>query len=292
MQSIQTQGYADWRIIARDDCSSDETYQHLLQWQELLGGRMVLLKSEHPINLGMIDNYSLLLSYTTAPFVMLADPDDIWLPSKIETTLDAMCAIVDSSPGGTPIAICSDGRVVTEDLKKIDSSCWHWFGTNPDNLPEFSKTLVESAALSSTMMVNRALLQLALPLTGASCPDWWLALCAAAFGKIVSIPASTILYRRHSSNDSLAPLSSSISMLLSALSRARFRSKFLVGQYSSQAQEFSRRFFSDLTAKDRLILDSVARLTSATWLEKRKIIIANRLWFSHPLKNLGLLIFL
>ena len=52
-------------------------------------------------------------------------------------------------------------------------------------------------------MINRPLVELAGAIPEESHnEDWWVALVAAAFGKIVSLPEPTIAWRRHGRNDS------------------------------------------------------------------------------------------
>jgi len=292
IQSILAQDYADWRVIARDDASKDDTVSILRRWQGRLGDRMVILDDSGRVNLGMIGNYNAVLTQTTAPWVMLADPDDVWLPNKISVTLDAMRNTERASPASTPVAVCTDARVVDDRLSEISPSHWQWFNQNPDLLPVFHRTIVESAALTSTMMLNQSLLQTALPLTGASCPDWWLALTACAFGRIVSIPQCTVLYRRHPANDSLAPLASTLPLALGRLRQARGRVAWLVRQYAPQAAEFLHRFGDRLAPADAAALEAAAALTSMGPLARRRAVIRHRLWFASPVKNAGLMLFL
>ncbi len=291
LNSILSQDYTDWRIIARDDDSSDNTAAILQRWQERLKERFVVLEDSSKTNLGMIGNYDAVLKRSAARWVMLADPDDVWLPNKISKALDVMDAAEKACEANTPILVCSDAAVVDDHLKEIAPSYWRWLNQNPELLSVFHRTIVESAALTSTMMVNRALLNVALPLIGASCPDWWLAMVACAFGKIVSIPERTILYRRHSANDSLAPLTSTIPEAVVRVGQARKRIRRLIRQYAVQAGEFHRRFGSKVPSTDADALSAAAILPSLGWLARRHVIIGHKLWFASPVKNAGLMIF-
>jgi len=61
--------------------------------------------------------------------------------------------------------------------------------------------MVENVALGCTMMVNRKLLDIALPIPlKSSMHDWWLILVAKIFGEISYISEPTMLYRQHSNN--------------------------------------------------------------------------------------------
>jgi hypothetical protein len=164
---------------------------------------------------------------------------------------------------------------------------------NPNLADELHRLAVESPVLAP--MVNRALLQLALPLTGAAaCADWWLALVAGAFGRIVRLPATTFLYRRHPANDSLDPFGSTI---IGAIRRTfadfgepRRRAGRLVRQCAPQAAAFAARFHDRLRARDLAAFGAAARLPSLGAFARRWTVIRHDLWFSSPLKDVGFLL--
>src|SRR4029077_4320126 len=63
--------------------------------------------------------------------------------------------------------------------------------------------LGRSYVLGCACAVNRALLDLALPLPESiASHDWWLALCAAAAGEVVCLDLPLLDYRRHGANAS------------------------------------------------------------------------------------------
>ena len=291
-ESILEQNVTDWRILARDDASKDNTAAVLDDWQQRLGDRMVILSDSGQSNLGMVRNYNAVLSETSAPWVMLADPDDVWLPDKIQATLRAMLAAEGSASERTPVVVCSDAMVVDKDLKIVAPSYWQWSRHDPDLLDVFHRLIIESPALTSTMMLNRALLDLALPMTGASCPDWWLALVAGAFGRIVRLPQSTILYRRHPANDSLDPLASTLPHATRRVFQARARLDRLINQLAPQAAVFLSRFRDRILPKDAAALGAAERLPSLGPLERRVAVLRHDLLFASPLKNAGLMLLL
>lgn len=291
-ESIVSQVYVDWRIITRDDVSKDNTVAVVNDWQRRLGERLVILRDSGESNLGMVGNFNAVLAQTTAPWVMLADPDDVWLPRKVPLSVSAMRAAEQSAPKSTPIVLCSDATVVTADLRILAPSYWRWSGHNPDLLDVFHRLIVESPALTSTMMVNRSLLEIALPMTGAACPDWWLALVACAFGRIIRLPQSTILYRRHSNNDSLEPITSTLPTAARRVIQARSRVDQLIRQYAQQACAFLNRFDNRILQTDAAALRAAAMLPSLGPLDRRVVVLRHELLFASRLKNAGLMLLL
>lgn len=294
MASLVVQDFHDWRVVARDDGSSDNTTRRLACWQELLGDRMTILPDSGSRNLGLIASYTAVLEATSAPWVMSADPDDIWLPGKISRSLQAIRQAEANLGSRARVAICTDAAVVDSDRRPIAPSFWRWSRMNPAQSRDLNHVAMESVALGSTMMMNRALLEQALPIaSGAAYQDWWLALVAVAFGSLVSIPEPTILYRRHAVNATADPYGSTVlgaaRRTLCAPGAPRERLRKLVAQAARQAASFVARYGNRLKRSDNAALEALANLPSLGSVERRLTVMRHGLWFASPLKNAGLL---
>lgn len=294
--SLLAQQTGGWRVVARDDGSSDETPRLLAQWGAELGEKIAVLQEQSRQNLGVAGSFTAVLAATSAPWVMLADPDDVWLPGKIKATQNAMREAEARWGSSTPIVVCTDARVVDAALNEMASSYWRLYRMKPQAAGRMPGTAIENEALGSTMMVNRALVDLALPIDAAAAyQDWWLALVGAAFGKIVTLPQQTILYRRHGSNETESPYSASLSTALRRTARspadARRRITALVDQAASQAAAFASRYRNRLTASDLAALEALASTPSRGWMGRRWVFIRHGIWFGSWIKNFGLLAF-
>lgn len=290
--SLINQNYSDWRIITRDDGSSDNTLERMITWSQRLGERMIIIANHDNANYGPVSNYNILMNASTAPWVMLADPDDIWKSTKISLILHAMHDVEKRAPN-TPVVIFTDAEVVDERGKLLMPSYWKWLRLKPELAMGFHRMIVENAAISSTMMVNRAALNMALPIIGSwSFQDWWLALVACAFGKVVPLKEKTILYRRHSANDSQAPLTESFIGMARNLFFAPKKVNKLLQDMAKQAAAFLMRFREHLNAHDIAMLEAVATLPTRNAFGRRWTIIKYDLWFASIYKNIGWMILL
>ncbi|MCB8828915.1 glycosyltransferase, partial [Escherichia coli] len=83
--SIQKQTMQNWRLLVRDDGSTDNTID-ILESFALTDKRILFLK-DNKGNLGVVRSFEQLLYYSTANYIMFVDQDDVWLPNKIEHTL-------------------------------------------------------------------------------------------------------------------------------------------------------------------------------------------------------------
>jgi hypothetical protein len=287
LESLLAQDYTNWRIVARDDASRDDTAGRLAAWQSRLGSRMAILEGGR--NLGVIGNYNAVLRATESELVMSADPDDVWLPGKIRRSLEAM----GDFDAAVPLALCTDARVIDGEGRVVAPSYWQWSRMNPARR-RLPRVAMESVALGSTMTFNRALLEVALPMpAGAPYQDWWLALVATAFGRLIPLAEPTILYRRHASNATSDPygsrLAGALRRTLGEPGAPRRRLRQVLAQSAGQAGAFVAQYRGRLAPADAAALDALAGLLGANPLAARAAVLRHGLWFGSPVKNAGLL---
>jgi len=200
IQSIQEQSFPHWELLIRDDGSSDVTYE-LLENLQAKDKRIHLLPPAN--NVGAIQSFSTLMKeglqqFPQACYYMLADQDDIWLPLKIEKTLACMHAL---EAEYEHVLVHTDLEVVDDNLQTIAPSFFEFQHIQHQNNFTLEVLLGQNFVTGCTVMVNRKLLQSALPVPKAAMMhDWWLALCAASTGKIGFVGQTTMLYRQHQGN--------------------------------------------------------------------------------------------
>ena len=89
LDSLLAQTCRGWRLLVRDDGSSDGTREILENYRSRHPDVIMIIPGEGQ-NLGACGNFSCLLEQSDAPYIMFCDQDDVWLPDKIEITLTAM----------------------------------------------------------------------------------------------------------------------------------------------------------------------------------------------------------
>jgi len=202
IESMRGQSYARWKMLVRDDASDDATVATL---RELTGEdeRFEILP-DGLARRGPVGNYATLLRSARdreAAYVFLADQDDVWLPEKIDRQLELMRTTEAETGRDTPVLVYSDLKVVGARLQAIHDSFLRYVRYSPDEVQPLRTLLAHNFIPGCTMLMNRPLLELALPLPSpAPVHDWWIALCAAAAGRLASLPQPTVLYRQHEGN--------------------------------------------------------------------------------------------
>jgi rhamnosyltransferase len=201
INSIRRQSYSDWTLIVRDDGSSDDTVAIVesLASQD----RRIRLLRDTKGNLGPAGSFGALLAHAReagAPYVALADQDDVWLQTKLARELELLHDQEAAAGRATPLLVHSDLAVVREDLTLLHRSFLDFQGLRHQSESPLVKLLIQNFVTGSTVVVNRALLEAAVPLPRVIMHDWWLALCAAALGRLLFLPEATVLYRQHGTN--------------------------------------------------------------------------------------------
>lgn len=200
LDSLLAQTFADWRLHIRDDCSRDDTPDVIEQYAARHPERIVVIESPAK-NRGACRNFSVLMECSEAPYLMLCDQDDVWLPKKVECSLERLRRLEAMHGSSTPLLVHTDLEVVDSELRAVATSFWSHQLIDPDPSRPLNRLFAQNFVTGSAAIFNRSLRDAALPVPEAALvQDWWLALVAAALGRIDFLAQTTILYRQHERN--------------------------------------------------------------------------------------------
>lgn len=198
ISSIYQQTLRPKRVLMRDDGSTDGTLELIRHLCDLYGSWLRILPDDG--NLGCVSNLNRLLEATTAPYVALADQDDIWVLNKLEITLQRMQVLEKYYGKDVPLLVHTDLSLITETGEPMNISYSRNQRIIPSQTSEHQICLI-NVVTGCTTLVNRNLLDLALPIpNNALMHDWWLALVANYFGFKDFLSVQTVFYRQHPNN--------------------------------------------------------------------------------------------
>jgi glycosyltransferase involved in cell wall biosynthesis len=205
IRSLLSQTYRNFVVMARDDQSNDQTPNILERWAAAHPDKVIVLSDEHG-NLGSLRSFSLLMESCDAPYFALCDQDDVWLPNKVELSINEVRNLEDQSGEDTPILVHSDLKVVDANLREVSRSFFEYSGINTASAGRLDQLIINNIVAGCSSMGNRVLLELARPIPdGLPYHDWWLALVATSCGVLRTMVEPTILYRQHGENQVGAP---------------------------------------------------------------------------------------
>jgi glycosyltransferase involved in cell wall biosynthesis len=211
LRSILGQLSADDEVIVVDDGSTDGTCGVISALQD---PRLVLLRNTK--NQGVLRAFEAALSSSSGEIVFLSDQDDLWLPKKVETVLDAF------AHDPAVLLVASDAILIDEDGAKIGDSFYAKRG-------EFRAGLWSNLLIGKfhgcTMAFRSTLLRSVLPFPHGRLVhhDTWIGCMNALIGgKTKYIAEPLVAYRRHSTNVTGR-------IKLSNYTRLKMRSQMLFG---------------------------------------------------------------
>ncbi len=283
IESILAQTHSDLELVIRDDKSDDATVTVASSF--LSDGRVRFIDGKERSGSAQNNFFRLLLS-CEGDYIMFADADDVWLPNKIEKTLERMREQETLFGSNTPILVHGDLSVVNEDLSLIAGSLFEYEKLSPER-NSLRELLAQNNVTGCTVMINKALRSLVDEQPNSSVMhDWWLALAASAFGKISVIYEPLILYRQHGGNSVGAYDAHDLRASAQKLSK-RKKLKAVYASMEAQAACFAETFSSRLTSEQRKLCLAYASLARKRKLSRIAIIIKYRFFKNTFLRNIG-----
>lgn len=199
LDSLLAQTFKNWRLIVRDDCSTDDTVSILNTFKKTNGTRITIIDNNNQ-RLGPKMSFEKLLETSSSNYMMFCDHDDYWLPNKIQDSLEQIQELEENNPGKAAF-VFTDLTIVDEALNILHPSFWKYSKVNPNNIFNTYKLLINNPAAGCTFIFNVAVKKLVLPFPiQAIMHDWWIALKVSESGVANYLDKSTILYRQHKKN--------------------------------------------------------------------------------------------
>lgn len=196
-------------LIISDDGSFDKTLSIIKSFDD---HRIKIVEGPRS---GLINNFQNALVKATGEIIILADQDDVWLSNKID--------VIKTSLQKADL-VCTDCFVVDENLATKYPS---FFELNKSGCG-WLKNLWSNSYLGCCMAFRRSVLDHALPLPDKiGMHDWWIGMVAESWYRVVFVYDKTLLFRRHSNNNSNTSKKSKYSLAV----RLKWRLNILYNLY-------------------------------------------------------------
>lgn len=288
IESILRQSHEEWRLLIRDDGSSDTVLKILTDYALRFPEKIIVLEDGEK-RLGACQSFARLLSHSTADYTMFCDQDDVWFPEKIELTIRRMQES-ELKHKNCPLLVHTDLKVVDKDLKVHSESFRRYQHINPD-LKTLNHLLVMNIATGCTMMMNKKLRELIPSIPGeAIIHDWWITLVASAFGRIEYIDRATIFYRQHGSNE-IGAVSYSAKYFVPRIQNF-YKTIALFERIAEQSKNFLTIYKDKLSDDQVNVLYNFSNIFKKGRLGRLFILIKFKIFGTGFLRNLGIIMFI
>lgn len=199
-ESLLNQTYKNWKVLIRDDGSTDSTLFIINELEGLYPEKVKVVRDDKG-RLGVRQNFHELLKNSRAKYIFFCDQDDIWLNQKIQLSLNKMLRLENTYSTNIPILIHTNMKLINDSKEIISNSFWNDFSIRPERMYFPEALLLRTIITGCTILINKAAKEKILPIPELPIMhDTWISLKMVKFGKIDNIYTPTILYRQHGSN--------------------------------------------------------------------------------------------
>ena len=195
IESILNQTYSNIRLVISDDCSKDNTREVLKQYEN--NPKVEIHYQEK--NLGYVKNFEYLLNQVKNDLYMLSDQDDIWLPEKIEKSVEKI-------KNENADLVFGDLEVVDENLKTIYPSFNKFMKLDKKikkYINSYKVNYLYNCVTGCTTISKKEWIEKIIPIPVDSkylIHDHWIGIIIGCSGKLAYMPERYIKYRQHGNN--------------------------------------------------------------------------------------------
>jgi rhamnosyltransferase len=194
LKSICHQTFKDFKIIIRDDNSSDKTIQIATEYLEKENIEFKIVVDDLG-NLGPEKSFKTLLNHTNSELIVLCDQDDIWANDKLEKLIQLYNS---DAKKNIPALIFSNANLIDTDghsLNKTIHKKLKWKQRN------FNAFIFNNYVQGCTMMINAQMKDAYLKMqTSIGIHDYPMILIALHYSNFAYTSENLTSYRLHENN--------------------------------------------------------------------------------------------
>ncbi|CCZ39644.1 glycosyl hydrolase [Clostridium sp. CAG:122] len=291
LESLKDQTYTEWRLVIRDDRSSDKTAEIVKKFSDEVEQEVIFKVNEKPSGSAK-NNFALLINDAKeSDYVMFCDQDDIWKKDKIEITFNKMKQAEERYGRDFPLLVHGDVEVIDENGNINADSMFEMSHINADSkLPQI---LIQNHVTGCTMMCNKKLIAGISEYASSEyiiMHDYLAALYASVFGKIEVIKKPLLSYRQHSGNSVGAKNNNNPVYLLKRLANGRKSYKEAMETSRNQVKFFVEIYREELAAekycKEYELMSGYASLGSRAKLYRIMFYKKNHIWKNGTIRKI------
>ena len=190
--SIINQSYSNWQLFINDDCSTDNTCNIAKKYAHKYPDKIFFTVNKS--NSGSSGaNFFNMIERSKGDIVMTCDQDDIWLKDKVKRAVELI--------GNTNVPTLLHTDLITIDQNK---NVIHKSMISSQKIDvkrnQTKRLLTQNTVTGCTMAFNRSLADIIKKPSNLPVHDWYIAVIASIYGKIIFDSEAQILYRQHSNN--------------------------------------------------------------------------------------------
>jgi glycosyltransferase involved in cell wall biosynthesis len=189
LDSILNQTFHEFELIICDDCSVDNTWEIISEYENN-DDRIHCYRNAE--NIGYVKNFEKAIMLCTGDYIALSDQDDIWVSNHLEVLYRDI---------NDAYLICSNALLVDKDGFSLEKTMHDILNLDNLNLTEretFFFLLYNNFVQGASSLFKRKLTEYIYPFPdNVIYHDYWIALNAMVMDKINYTKVVTLKYRQH-----------------------------------------------------------------------------------------------
>lgn len=283
LESIRRQTYTKWKLIVRDDGSSDGSAEVLAEFAASTDNKVSVFIN-NPAEGSAKKNFARLIKDAYgSQYIMFCDQDDVWKEDKIETSIKAMKKLESKYGSGIPLLVHGDLEVASKDMDIIAGSM---FGlSHIKRHPSLAELVIQNNVTGCTMIINGPLCKGIADIAGMEdviMHDYIIALYAKVFGKTAFINKPLLNYRQHGSNSVGAKDNNSPKYLLKRLKdgRAAYKEAMLLSykQTALFVKTYHKTLYKNNMYNEYKFLSQYGSLYKKRYIYRIQFYFKNGVW--------------
>ena len=285
IESLLAQTAQDFKLFICDDKSTDNTFLIASEYAQRYPNKISVYQNEENTGNAKYNFIRMMIEHKN-DYVMLCDQDDVWLPDKIEKSLAKICELEAVYGITEPLLVHTDLRVVDKELSVMSPSYAQMSRTDYTK-KSLNNLLTRNIASGCTQIYNRALADLIVSEPKYMLVhDWWVALIAATFGKIIAIHEPTILYRQHGNNSIGAKKEHSWYNIYYRLTNFD-KTRKLVSDTYRQAGSLLNLYHNHLSNEHKDLLSAYSSIPRCSKIKRLRILFKYKVFMYGVIRKLG-----
>lgn len=224
IKSILNQSYKNFKLIVRDDGSTDNTFS-ILKKYESINSNVLVFKNTTKLH-GQLSNFAWLFNYAknkNYQYIMFSDQDDIWYKNKIKLSYERITSLENKGPN----LLYTNYDIYNSSSQKRKKAYDHELNYS------FEQLFVQNWLMGCTMMLDRKMIELVnnIP-NNVENHDYWISVVASIKKNISYLEKPTMLHRLHTNNVTARTNSDSIVNRTRKIFNIFFNSNYRMERYT------------------------------------------------------------
>jgi glycosyltransferase involved in cell wall biosynthesis len=195
LASLNAQTYPNLKLYVRDDCSPTVPFEAVRACVAECITAFPYEIRRNEKNLGSNKTFERLTAAAEGELLAYCDQDDVWLPEKLEVLQELLARTGAGLVCSDMTVLDGEGNVTATSITQVRKT--HRFARGEELFPLL---LTRNFVTGCTMLVSGTVARQAIPFPDTMIHDHWIALCAAAQGRVEYSERPLIGYRIHGGN--------------------------------------------------------------------------------------------